>query len=230
MGRPRGVGPHLPSRDEVLGDPQTGWHQLTPDWSGPGEHILESCTRTALWDRTGFAPLPIRWVLTRDPAGKRPPNAIFSTDLTRAATPIIQDVLKRWSLDVTFEEGRAPVGIETPRPWSDQAIERSTPLLFGLSHLVTLFGQVLHPDGPVSLAQTAWSRTQTATVLDVLALVRRQVWGQETFPTSPTHPGVVVVPRSTLERGSVLALDMYTVKLRPGWLLMYLAVQCKHKR
>ena len=111
--------------------------------------------------------------------------------------------MKRWSLEVTFEEGRAHLGIETQRQWSDLAIERSTPLLFGLYSLVALFGQALHPDGRIPVVQAAWYHKQTATFLDVLALVRRHVWGQETFPTSPTDPGVVLVPRSTLERLSL---------------------------
>ena len=111
--------------------------------------------------------------------------------------------MKRWSLEVTFEEGRAHLGIETQRQWSDLAIERSTPLLFGLYSLVTLFGQALHPDGHIPVAQAAWYRKQTATIRSVLALVRRHVWGHETFPTSPTDPGVVLVPRSTLERFSL---------------------------
>jgi hypothetical protein len=72
IGRPRVVGQRLPALDEVLDDPKTAWQQLTLDWYGQGERILEICTGTALWYRTGFAPLPIRWVLTRDPAGKRP--------------------------------------------------------------------------------------------------------------------------------------------------------------
>jgi hypothetical protein len=102
-------------------------------------------------------------VLTRDPSGKRPPKAIFSTDPTQTAEQIVSDFMKRWSLEVTFEEGRASLGIETQRQWSDRAIERSTPLLFGLSSLVTLFGQALHPDGQIPVAQAAWYRKQTAT-------------------------------------------------------------------
>jgi hypothetical protein len=108
--------------------------------------------------------------------------------------------MKRWSLEVTFEEGRAHLGIETQRQWSDRAIERSTPLLFGLYSLVALFGQALHPDGQVPVSQAAWYRKHTATFRDVLALIRQHRWGSGTFPTSPTHPGVVLVPRSTLER------------------------------
>ena len=111
--------------------------------------------------------------------------------------------MKRWSLEVTFEEWRAHLGIETQRKWSDRAIERSTPLLFGLYSLVTLFGLALHPDGQIPLTQTAWFRKQTATFRDVLALVRRRLWGSGTFPTSPTDPDAVLVPRSTLERFSL---------------------------
>ena len=203
IGRPRVVGNRLPALETVLQDPDTVWQQLTLDWYGEGERPLEICTGTALWYRYGCAPLPIRWVLTRDPAGKRPPKAIFSTDPTKQPNRSSAMRMKRWSLEVTFEESRAHVGIETQRQWSDLAIERSTPLLFGLSSLVTLFGQALHPDGQMPVAQAAWYRKQTATFRDVLAAVRRALWGHGTFPTSPTDPGVVLVPRSTLERWSV---------------------------
>ena len=203
IGRPRVVGTRLPALEQVLQDSETVWQKLTLDWYGEGERTLEICTGTALWDRYGYDPLPIRWVLTRDPLGKRPPKAIFPTDPAQTAEQIVSDFMKRWSLEVTFEEGRAHLGIETQRPWSDRATLRSTPLLFGLYRLVTLFGQALHPDGHIPMAQTAWYRKQTATFRDVLALVRRHLWGQETFPTSPTDPDAVLVPRSTLERFSL---------------------------
>jgi hypothetical protein len=67
------------------------WQKLTLDWYGEGERTLEVCTGTALWYRSGFDPLPIRWVLTRDPSGKRPPKAIFSTDPTQTAEQIVTD-------------------------------------------------------------------------------------------------------------------------------------------
>ncbi len=142
IGRPRVVGLRLPALEQVLQDPETVWQKLTLDWYGEGERSLEMCTGTALWYRYGSDPLPIRCVLTRDPLGKRPPKAIFSTDPAQTAEQIISDFMKRWSLEVTFEEGHAHLGIETQRQWSDLAIERSTPLLFGLYSLVTLFGQV----------------------------------------------------------------------------------------
>jgi len=203
IGRPRVVGTRLPALEQVLQDPETGWQSLTLDWYSERERTVEICTGTALWYRYGSDPLPIRWVLTRDPLGKRPSKAIFSTDPTQTAEQIVSDFMKRWSLEVTFEEGRAYLGIETQRQWSDRAIERSTPLLFGLYSLVTLFGRALHPNGQIPVAQAAWYRKHTATFRDVLALSRRHLWGQGTFPTSPVDPDVVLVPRSTLERLSL---------------------------
>ncbi len=109
----------------------------------------------------------------------------------QTAEQIILDFMKRWSLENTFEESRAQLGIETQRQWSDLAIERTTPLLFG---------HALHPDGNIPVAQSAWYHKQTATFRDVFTVVRRYLWGNFTFPTSPTNPEVVLLPRSTLSR------------------------------
>jgi hypothetical protein len=198
VGRPPVVGPRLPSLQHVLYDPQTLWQRLTMDWYGEGKRIVELCTGTACWYRFGSTPLLIRWVLTRDPAGKRPAKALFSTDQAQSAEEIVGDFMKRWSLEATFEEGRAHLGLETQRQWSDLAIERTTPLLLGLYSLVTLFGQALAPDGRLPFKQAAWYQKQAATFSDVLTLVRWHLWGNFIFPTSPSDPDVVLLPRSTL--------------------------------
>lgn len=200
IGRPRVVGQRLPSLDAVLADPKTTWQPFTLEWYGQGERTLEICTGTALWYREGYKPLPIRWVLTRDPQGKRPPKALFSTNQTLTAEEIVRTFMKRWNLETTFEECRAHLGIETQRQWSDLAIERSTPMLFGLYSLVALFGHALHPDGCIPVAQAAWYHKHTPTFHDVLAAVRQHFWGHGPFSTTPADPDVVLVPRATLDR------------------------------
>ncbi|MBF6614327.1 MAG: hypothetical protein IVW55_14500 [Chloroflexi bacterium] len=65
---------------------------------------------------------------------------------------------------------------------------------------VALFGKALHPDGKVPVQRTAWYDKSEATFSDVLAEVRRHLWGNFTFQTSPTNPDVCLVPRSHLER------------------------------
>jgi len=77
IGRPRVGGLRLPALEQVLQDPETVWQKLTLDCYGQGERTLEMCTGTALWYRSGYDPLPIRWVLTRDPSGKRPRHPPF---------------------------------------------------------------------------------------------------------------------------------------------------------
>jgi hypothetical protein len=90
-GRPPVVGKRLPSVERVLPDPQTVWQPLTLDGYGQGQRTLEFCSGTACWYRSGAVPLPIRWVLTRDPAGKRPAKAVCSTDQAQPAEEILRD-------------------------------------------------------------------------------------------------------------------------------------------
>src|SRR5260370_7784982 len=103
-----------------------------------------------------------------------------------------KDLSKRVSLETTLEESRAQLGIETQRQWSDLATRRTTPLLFGLSSLVTLFGQAFHPDGHIPLAQAAWYHKPVATFLDVFTVVRRHLSANFPFPPSPPPPNVVL--------------------------------------
>jgi hypothetical protein len=91
IGRPRVGGLRLPALEQVSQDSQTVWHKLTLDWYHEGKRTVEFCTGTALWYRNGSDPLPIRWVLTRDPKGQRPPQALCSTDLTQTVEQIISD-------------------------------------------------------------------------------------------------------------------------------------------
>ena len=62
----------------------------------------------------------------------------------------------RWSVEVTFEEARAHLGVETQRQWSDQAIARTTPVLLGLFSLVTVLALRLCPGGQIPVEATAW--------------------------------------------------------------------------
>ncbi len=56
IGRPRVVGKHLPTLEQVLQDPETVWQKLTLDWYGEGERTVEIGTGTALWYRLALTP------------------------------------------------------------------------------------------------------------------------------------------------------------------------------
>jgi hypothetical protein len=77
----------------------------------------------------------------------------------------------RWSVEVTVEEARAPLGVETPRHWSDHAIARTTPVLLALFSRATMLALRLSQGGQIPVPVTAWSRKSEATFADCLALV-----------------------------------------------------------
>lgn len=199
-GKPQVVGPRLPSLEQVLTDSETCWQEKEIFWYGQGKRKVQWCSGTALWYRFGSPPLPVRWVLTRDPEGKREPKALMCSDPSLDALSIIRTFMKRWSLESTFEESRAHLGIETQRQWSDLAIERSTPLLLATYSLVALIGNQFACHEPIRIEQTAWYHKTAATFHDVLAMVRQLIWHQQIIPTSGPDPDVGLLPRSTLDR------------------------------
>ena len=127
-GRPRHKGKSLPRLRTHLHDPVARWTEITllRWYGGPKEKTLEILSEQALWYRTGTKPKAIRWVLVRDPEGRRDPRAFFSTDPDMAPARIIAIFVRRWQIEVTFQEVRAHLGVETQRQWSDAAIERTT--------------------------------------------------------------------------------------------------------
>jgi len=114
-------------------------------------------------------------VLIRDLQGEFEPQALLSTALAVAPPRIVAWFVLRWQLEVTFEEARAHLGIETQRQWSDLAILRTTPALLGLFSLVTLVAHELLNGQALPVRQTAWYTKTLPTFADTLALVRQQL-------------------------------------------------------
>jgi hypothetical protein len=200
VGRPRKVGDRLPNLAAVLGDPATAWEPAVVRWYDGRERRLELATGTAWWYHPGFAPLPIRWVLSRDPEGKLEPRAWFSTEPGDAASAIVAEFVRRWPLETTFEEARAHLGVETQRQWSDLAIARETPCLFGLYSLVAAIGVALHDEGPLTIRTASWYPKGQATFSDVLAAVRRHCWDGLDIRISCRDPSCVEIPGPQLDR------------------------------
>ena len=110
IGRPRKVGHRQPKLAVVLTDPTTAWERVELPWYDGTERVLEIATGTALWYKTGQQPLPIRWVLSRDPRGVLEPRAYFSTGPEDTPASILARVVQRWPIETTFEEARAAPG------------------------------------------------------------------------------------------------------------------------
>ncbi len=104
-----------------------------------------------------------------------------------------------WVMEVTLEEARRHLGVESQRQWSEAAIRRTTPALLGLFSLVTLLAHKRMAD-PATIRQAAWYRKARPTFADALALVRRELWHHQTFQTSTCAEEIVKLPRAFVER------------------------------
>jgi hypothetical protein len=185
IGRPRKKGNRLPTLAQVLEDHQIGWKKaIIPNWYGQGPQELEMLSSTAVWFHNGMPPLPIRWVLIRDPNGKFKPQALLCTDLMANPEQILKWFVMRWQTEVTFHEVRDHLGVETQRQWSDWAIARTTPALLGLFSLVTLLANTHAQKGKIPIRQDAWYCKPLPTFSDALALVRQEVWQHRYFQLS----------------------------------------------
>jgi len=184
-GRPRLVGTRLPSLQQVLANPKTDWQRLTfLHWYRETNRKVEVTSGTAVWYHGGMPPLPVRWVLVRDPKGKFESRAILCTDLNQTPRQIVEWFLMRWQVEVTFQQVRAHLGVETQRQWSDLAIARTTPVLFGLFSIVTLLANRLARRGTLPIRQAAWYRKPRATFSDAIALVREHILLRTNFSPS----------------------------------------------
>jgi hypothetical protein len=197
-GRPRKKGKRLPTPQQYLNARETIWEKQELSWYGGQIREMEVASQTAVWFHFGKPPVPLTWVLVRDPLAEYEPSCLLATDTSLQASQIAEIFVSRWQMEVTLEESRRHLGVETQRQWSDKAIERTTPTLLGLFSWITLLANSLQQAGQSLLPQqSAWYAKALPTFSDALALVRFQLWDcLPTFLTSGSEPDMIKVPRA----------------------------------
>ena len=212
-GRPRVVGTRQLTPKTRSVRKATKWVRMTiPGWraeDGMMDREVDAVTGTALWNSHGMT-LPVRWVLTRDPSGRAETRVFVCSEPQRSAAEILTWYAMRWSVEATFAETRRHLGVETQRQWSDLAIHRTTPLLFGLFSLVTLWASELAAKtGKLPVLGAAWYKKPDPTFSDCLAVVRRILWTEEAvcpilwrddFPTWRSRARTTEKPRPLQQR------------------------------
>ena len=113
--------------------------------------------------------------------------------------------MQRWQLEITFEETRAHLGIETQRQWSNRAIARTRPACSA--------GSLWSPCWPPNSAHRNGEPSQTVpeitkasqTFSDTLAMAGRHIWREQAFPMSRrSHNGTK--PKPALQKTIVYEL------------------------
>src|SRR5207302_5695983 len=82
-GRPPIKGKPLKKLSALLKDPKVAWQRYRVSlWYGRTNRLVDIATGTAVWYRGGVPPVPLRWLLVRDPKGELEPQAFLATALS----------------------------------------------------------------------------------------------------------------------------------------------------
>lgn len=176
-GRPLLVGKRCPLFTDYLSDPMVTWEKILVQWYGGKEKEVLIYTGVHLWYAYGIPPLPIKWILIKDPHNEKEAIVLFSTNIKHSPKRIIEIFVSRWSIEVTFEESRRHLGIETQRQWSDKGIERTTPCILGSFAITVLMGHKLSEEtkSKIPLQEASWYNKNHLTFSDVLHFVKLSI-------------------------------------------------------
>ena len=200
-GRPPIKGKPLKKLSALIKDRKVVWRRYRVSlWYGRTDRLVEIASGAALWHRSGVPPVPIRWLLVRDPEGECEPQAFLATDINARPCDILAWFVSRWQVEVTFAEVRAHLGVETQRQWSDKAILRTTPALLGLFSIVTLWANDLAKSRKLKPKTAAWYPKAVLTFSDAIAAVRREIWRHQiSFMSRPSRDRMEI-PRHIWQR------------------------------
>jgi hypothetical protein len=175
-GRINLVGKRMPTFKEMLVNQSLKWITGNVLWYSGMMKKIEFLTGSSLWYGYGIRPVPIKWVLIRGKDGSEP-VVLFSLDLDWEAEKVIAVYVSRWPIEVTFEESRRHLGMETQRQWSDTAIDRQTPCILASFSIITLLALELQKANrdEISIQTSSWYKKEHITFSDVLAYVRRHI-------------------------------------------------------
>ena len=182
MGRPRVIGKRLPSPLQMSRQEDASWVSREVTWYGGSRRELMLLTGEGLWYRCSQGATWVRWVMVRDPSGSRKDEVFFTTDKTLDPPGIVECYARRWSIEVTFEEARRHLGIETLRNRTRNAIRRSAPMLLALFSLIVVWfvscEDQLHPCSN----SAPWYRKKYVTFSDMIKSARLELLRSELFP------------------------------------------------
>jgi hypothetical protein len=192
-GRPRKKGAQRPAPEAVVAatpEPTT----LNVSWYGGGRRGVEVVSGTGQWFKSGRGLVPVLWVFVRDRTGTHRDSYLFSTDLALTPAEVIEMYTGRWSIETTFQEMRAYLGLETTRGWKERTVLRAAPCLFGLYSVVALLYSQL-PAGTDHPGAVTYRGKTEAAFSDAITAVRRQLWLEGVFQSHGQTEAFQNLPR-----------------------------------
>jgi DDE superfamily endonuclease len=195
-GRPRVKGAKLPTPAAVV--TATSPTPLEVSWYGGGRRAVEVVSGMGQWYKSGEGLVPLRWVFVRDKTGTHRDDYFFSTDAAMTPQALVETFTGRWSIETTFQEMRAYVGLETTRGRREATVLRVAPCLFGLFSVVALLYERLRDRGHAT-AKVSWAGKSEVTFSDAMTTVRRWLWVDWVFANHSQGAALSKLPRALRE-------------------------------
>ena len=178
-GRPRVKGDKRPAPAAVVATTAERI-PLEVSWYGGGRRQVEVVSGTGHWYKAGQGLVEVLWVFVHDLSGTHRDSYFFCTESGLAVAQVIQTYTGRWSIETTFQEMRAYLGLETTRGRTRDTVLRAAPCLFGLFSVVALLYAEL-PVETTSEATVSYRGKAEVTFSDAITAVRRQLWLEGVF-------------------------------------------------
>jgi hypothetical protein len=192
-GRPRKRGERLPT-PAAQARARRQWHALPVTRYGRTVRPLVF-RGTALWYSV-LRDAPVRYVVVRDPSGRRNDAAFCCTDLTVNVAFLLESYACRWTLEVTFCRLKGRLGFEEPQNQTELAVRRTAPfagLVFAF--IVLWYAAELQAGRVATWVVRPWYRRKAApSFADVLVTLRQAGPGARAVATRRLPAGFLTPP------------------------------------
>jgi hypothetical protein len=173
----RKVGEALPKPSEMIDDPTIVGEQMRlPLPKGGHKRLVVKVVKGVCWYPAAGA-RKVQLVLVRDPEGKWRDEMLLSTDVALQAQEVILAYLKRWSVEVAYEDSKQMLGLHDPMVWNDLAVRRAHPMAWFVGGLVLAWYARYGQHQEQAHWQRPWYSSKPGiTFADMLATLRLHLW------------------------------------------------------
>jgi hypothetical protein len=126
-------------------------------------------------------------------------ETLFTTDLSLSVHEAIRLFVQRWSIEVTFEEARKFLAIESTRNRKKESVIRSFPFLLGLFSVISLWYFQTFKEHNHTIAQEEWYTKTEPTFADAINAIRHQLWSSSIFSMSTKTDNMIKIDASFVE-------------------------------
>lgn len=168
-------------------------------WYGGQLKNLRVLSQTGLWYKPGKGLVKIKLVFVRDPKGKRPDECLYSTHINASEKEIIEEVVLRWNIEVTFEELREYLNVESMKNWTEDSVKKQTHLVFSLYSITAVWFSKFIKTGQVNPFRETWYQKEYFTFSDALGYLRREIIQDFIYTTATRKQDQYLIPRRSLD-------------------------------